>query len=107
MKAPSRTEVKAFSPMRGSLLPRIIQALDMPVSLDQIIQSTRVKVSEAKRSADVSELERRAELHVPRGFRRALAERNGSGAVAVIAELKKASPSKGLIREDFRVEELA
>jgi indole-3-glycerol phosphate synthase len=79
----------------------------MPVSLDQIVQSTRVKVSESKRSADVSELERRAELHVPRGFRRALVERNGSGAAAVIAELKKASPSKGLIREDFRAQELA
>jgi indole-3-glycerol phosphate synthase len=78
----------------------------MAVSLDQIIQSTRGKVSEAKRSADVRELERRAELHVPRGFRRALEEKNTYG-IAVIAELKKASPSKGLIRADFRVEELA
>ncbi len=78
----------------------------MPISLDQIIQSTRGKVSDAKRSADVRELERRAELHVPRGFRRALEEKNTSG-IAVIAELKKASPSKGLIRADFRVEELA
>jgi len=78
----------------------------MPISLDQIIQSTRGKVSEAKRSADVRELERRAELHVPRGFRRGVEEKNTSG-IAVIAELKKASPSKGLIRADFRVEELA
>ena len=46
----------------------------MPISLDQIIQSTRGKVSDAKRSADVRELERRAELHVPRGFRRGVEE---------------------------------
>jgi indole-3-glycerol phosphate synthase len=78
----------------------------MPVSLDQIVSSARRKVSEAKRSGDVRELERRAELHVPRGFRRALEEKNGSG-IAVIAELKKASPSKGLIRAEFQVEKLA
>jgi len=78
----------------------------MPVSLDQIVQSTRMKVSEAKRAADTRELERRAELHVPRGFRRGIEEKSKTG-VAVIAELKKASPSKGLIREEFRVAELA
>jgi len=55
---------------------------------------------------DVSELERRAEEHVPRGFRRALEAKSGEG-VAVIAELKKASPSKGLIRESFNPVELA
>ncbi|MGA9689736.1 MAG: indole-3-glycerol phosphate synthase TrpC, partial [Candidatus Sulfotelmatobacter sp.] len=47
-----------------------------------------------------------AERHVPRGFRRALVEKS-AGGVAVIAELKKASPSKGLIREMFCVEEFA
>ncbi len=78
----------------------------MPVSLDQIVNSTRGKVVEAKRGADVRELERRAERHVPRGFRRALEEKSRTG-VAVIAELKKASPSKGLIRAEFRVNELA
>jgi indole-3-glycerol phosphate synthase len=82
------------------------QGLAMPVSLDQIISSTRRKVAEAKRGADVRELERRAERHAPRGFRKALEEKSKAG-VAVIAELKKASPSKGLIRAEFRVEELA
>jgi hypothetical protein len=52
------------------------------------------------------ELERRAERHVPRGFRRALASKSRDG-MAVIAELKKASPSKGLIRAEFRPAELA
>src|ERR1022692_3406885 len=78
----------------------------MPVSLDQIVGSTRRKVAEAKRGADLRELERRAERHVPRGFRRVLEEKSRAGA-AVIAELKKASPSKGLIRAELCVEELA
>ncbi len=78
----------------------------MPVSLDQILSSTRRKVAEAKGAADLRELERRAEQHVPRGFRHALEESARVG-VAVIAELKKASPSKGSIRAEFRVEELA
>ena len=78
----------------------------MPVSLDQIVSSTRKKVAAAKRVADLRELERRAERHVPRGFRRALEEKSRAG-IAVIAELKKASPSKGLIRAEFCAEELA
>ncbi len=78
----------------------------MPVSLDQIVSSTRAKVAAAKRLADVRELDRRAERHVPRGFRRALELRSRAG-VAVIAELKKASPSRGLIREEFCAEGLA
>jgi indole-3-glycerol phosphate synthase len=51
-------------------------------------------------------LERQAETHVPRGFRRVLAARSQDG-IAVIAELKKASPSKGLIRGDFEAAALA
>ncbi len=78
----------------------------MPVFLDQIVSSTRGKVAEAKRTADLPELGRQVERHVPRGFRRALLEKSRAG-VAVIAELKKASPSKGLIRAEFCVEELA
>jgi indole-3-glycerol phosphate synthase len=78
----------------------------MPVFLDQIVGSTRRKVFEAKRQADLRELERRAEQHVPRGFRRALEEKSKTG-VAVIAELKKASPSKGLIRAEFCATDLA
>jgi indole-3-glycerol phosphate synthase len=78
----------------------------MPVSLDQIVRSARQKVVERKTASDLRELERRAERHEPREFRRAL-EENSRAGVAVIAELKKASPSKGLIRAEFCVEELA
>jgi indole-3-glycerol phosphate synthase len=74
--------------------------------LEQIAASTRAKVTAAKDTANLPELERRAENHIPRGFRQALGERSRDG-IAVIAELKKASPSKGLIRADFCVEELA
>jgi indole-3-glycerol phosphate synthase len=48
----------------------------------------------------VRELEKRATVHRPRGFRQALKQRAESGP-AIIAELKKASPSKGLIRTEF------
>ncbi len=78
----------------------------MPVSLEQIVGATRRKIAAAKHAANPGELEQRAEQHVPRGFRQRIEEKSSSGP-AVIAELKKASPSKGLIRAEFRVEELA
>jgi indole-3-glycerol phosphate synthase len=87
----------------------------MATVLDRIVAAARARVAECKRLADVGELERRAERHVPRGFRRALEnlrilqerEEMGYPKIAVIAELKKASPSKGLIREKFDAVELA
>jgi indole-3-glycerol phosphate synthase len=74
--------------------------------LDSIVTATWARVAEAKRSADLRELEKQAVRHAPRGFRHAL-EVKGKNGVAIIAELKKASPSKGLIRADFRAAELA
>lgn len=74
--------------------------------LEQIVAAARQKVAESKASADMAALERRARAHTPRGFaaclRRAAAERP-----AIIAELKKASPSKGLIRASFEPASLA
>jgi len=78
----------------------------MPARLAQIIAATRSRVAESKRNADVRALERAAASHVPRGFRKALKTATGSGP-AIIAELKKASPSRGLIRQNFDAEELA
>src|SRR5579863_2089410 len=72
----------------------------MPASLEQIVAATRRKVAEARRAADWRALERQAQCHVPRGFRRFL-ESRARGGPAIIAELKKASPSRGLIRADF------
>ncbi len=75
----------------------------MSTYLANIVAATRRKVVEARRTADLRELERLAQGHNPRGFRQALA---GKG-VAIIAELKKASPSRGLIRANFNPTSLA
>lgn len=77
----------------------------MPASLDQITAATRRRVADAKGSAGLCELEQRAKQHVPRGFREALKLKSQSAAV--IAELKKASPSRGLIRAYFDAPALA
>ena len=87
----------------------------MAAVLDRIVAATRARVAESRRGADLRALERQAERHVPRGFRRALEHAHfsqkqremGHPMIAVIAELKKASPSKGLIRASFDPEELA
>jgi indole-3-glycerol phosphate synthase len=78
----------------------------MTTVLDQILVATRARVSQARRATTLRELERQAQKHIPRGFRRALEARARDG-VAIIAELKKASPSKGLLRADFQPTELA
>ena len=78
----------------------------MPATLDQIIEATRTRIAKKRRAADVRAWERQAAAHEPRGFRRRLAAVATTG-VAVIAELKKASPSRGLIRPDFHPAELA
>ena len=78
----------------------------MPTKLDEIVATTRRRIAASKASADRRALQSAAERHQPRGFREALRTRSTTG-VAVIAELKKASPSKGLIRADFPVQELA
>lgn len=75
-------------------------------NLADIVAATRRKISECRSKADLRQLERQAGSHVPRGFRAALESANQSGS-AVIAELKKASPSRGLIRHDFDPAKLA
>jgi len=69
-------------------------------NLTDILAATRRKVRECRSRADLSQMEQRAEAHVPRGFRGALESASRSG-IAIIAELKKGSPSRGLIRSDF------
>jgi indole-3-glycerol phosphate synthase len=74
--------------------------------LDEILAATRERVARAKKQADFRALEVAAAAHTPRGFRRRLLAMSQLGP-AVIAELKKASPSKGLLRSAFPVGELA
>lgn len=79
----------------------------MPATLDQIVSARRRSVAQAKSVADMADLRRRAEAAVSLGFRKALGRKRTAGEMAVIAELKKASPSRGLIRADFDVARLA
>ena len=68
--------------------------------LDTILATTRTNLAAAKADVPVAELERRAAEHRPRGWAAAL-RRHAATGPAIIAEIKKASPSKGLIRADF------
>ncbi|HXZ28516.1 MAG TPA: indole-3-glycerol phosphate synthase TrpC [Terriglobales bacterium] len=78
----------------------------MPVTLDELVAAARRRVEQAKAAGDSSQLSARAEQHAPRGLRRSL-ERALPAGPAVIAELKKASPSRGTIRGSFPVARLA
>jgi indole-3-glycerol phosphate synthase len=70
--------------------------------LRKICEDKRAHVARRKAVATLGELERRARaMDAPRGFARELARRAREDEVALICEIKKASPSKGLIREDF------
>lgn len=78
----------------------------MSTQLEKILAHTLLEVKGRRTTADTALLERQAAAHKPRGFEAGLRKTALSGP-AVISELKKASPSKGLIRSDFQPAELA
>lgn len=81
---------------------------DTPDILKKIMHRKEEEVRGRASVLPLAGLERAAaEADLPRGFADALAARIAAGAPAVIAEIKKASPSKGVLREDFRPAEIA
>jgi indole-3-glycerol phosphate synthase len=84
----------------------ILKTEDFLLHLDAILAQTRSEVARRREHVSQAELEKLAAQHTPRRFARALREASAQGP-AIIAELKKASPSKGLIRPDFDPQSLA
>ena len=67
--------------------------------LDRILETKRAEVAARKATTSLSDIDAGiARMSAPRGFRAALDAKPG---YALVAEVKKASPSKGLIRADF------
>jgi len=80
--------------------------------LDQILAVKADEISAAKRRQDLASLRRDVESDQEarariRGFQSALRKKIVAGKAGVIAEVKKASPSKGILREDFRPADIA
>jgi len=76
--------------------------------LDRIVAVKQVEVAAARaRISEAALREQAAALPAPRGFSAALHAKVAAGEPAVIAEIKKASPSKGVIREHFVPAEIA
>ena len=81
---------------------------DTPDILKRIIRRKREEIETRIRQRPLQQLAEAATAAGPvRGFASALERRIARGRAGVIAEIKKASPSKGVIREDFRPAEIA
>jgi indole-3-glycerol phosphate synthase len=81
---------------------------DTPDILKKIVARKREEIAERRARVPIDELQARADAAgPPRGFIAALQRRIDQGRPAVIAEIKKASPSKGVLRDDFRPAEIA
>src|SRR5438270_2075574 len=70
--------------------------------LQKIAAYKREEIAAAKRARPLATIEREAKAaEAPRGFTQAIAGRLAAGDYALVAEIKKASPSRGMIRDDF------
>ena len=99
------TNARAGTPS-GTPAPGVLR--DCPDVLRRIIRHKAREVGERAERTPLRVLGERAEAQAaPRGFAAALRSRIAAGEPAVIAELKKASPSKGVLREDFDPDRIA
>jgi indole-3-glycerol phosphate synthase len=81
---------------------------DIPDILARILQTKAVEVAQARAAVPLAEVKARASGAAPaRDFAGAIRARVEARQPAVIAEIKKASPSRGVIRADFRPAEIA
>ena len=82
--------------------------MSLPTILENIVARKYEEVKESRARVSLDELQRlAASADAPRGFAQALRQRATAQQPAVIAEVKKASPSKGVIRENFNPAEIA
>ena len=75
--------------------------------LSKIIETTRETLKKSSSYRSITSLEEDFEKYQKRGFIEAISKKVSSEETAIIAEIKKASPSKGLIREDFEPKKIA
>jgi indole-3-glycerol phosphate synthase len=81
---------------------------DIPDILQKILARKREEIAERETCSSLNVMRcRAASAPAPRGFVDALRRRIDAGGSGVIAEIKKASPSKGVLREDFRPAQIA
>ncbi|WP_285276134.1 indole-3-glycerol phosphate synthase TrpC [Halopseudomonas bauzanensis] len=82
--------------------------MSLPTILENIVARKYEEVKENRARVSLDELQRlAASADAPRSFAQALRQRATAQQPAVIAEVKKASPSKGVIRENFNPAEIA
>jgi indole-3-glycerol phosphate synthase len=82
--------------------------MSVPTVLEKILARKAEEVTERRARVSLAELESQAKIaDAPRGFANALIAQAKLKQPAVIAEVKKASPSKGVIRENFVPSEIA
>ncbi|MDA9689204.1 indole-3-glycerol phosphate synthase TrpC [Betaproteobacteria bacterium] len=75
--------------------------------LSEILQSKRAQIKKLAKISSVTSFEVEAEGFKHRNFSEKLARNEESNQIGVIAEVKKASPSKGILRENFQVKNIA
>ncbi len=82
--------------------------MSTPTVLKKIVERKFEEITERQQKVSLAQLQAKIPTLPPtRGFAKAIAAQVGKQQPAVIAEVKKASPSKGVIREDFQPQQIA